>query len=308
MPNTQWSLLGYFKEPRYDQWMEQLFKHEGDCVWTDDEYQFMQQSRDSWPTQCTKAAVTDSSGASLYYDTKPEQDGSMSIGLYQDPWCTQTHNNDKENYSIDDIVYRSCENCGNKSLVEELDTWNKAFDVFKQCQPCKAYDLTGIVAGMNYEREGNGTTRYEYSDNEFKCHADAEYEEVNQCRTFQRNTKMMTATYQDVVLAEQQGTISGALTEYGFRTGKIRREKVFSALGETFTSIVLALSGIYFALSFYFYMNATKKAKKALKVPLTSGYTVKSDASRKKKQQVLVETDEDESIKDLFGVNTDLTG
>ena len=44
-PDTHFDLLGYFKEPSYATWMEQLFKHEGMCVWTDEEYNFMQEGK-----------------------------------------------------------------------------------------------------------------------------------------------------------------------------------------------------------------------------------------------------------------------
>lgn len=37
LSDTHWSLLGFFKHKDYDDWMEQLFKHEGICVWTDEE-------------------------------------------------------------------------------------------------------------------------------------------------------------------------------------------------------------------------------------------------------------------------------
>ena len=36
-----WHLLGYFKEYYYMDWFEQLFKHEGYCVWQNDEADFM---------------------------------------------------------------------------------------------------------------------------------------------------------------------------------------------------------------------------------------------------------------------------
>lgn len=45
LPETNFKLLGVFKEQNFGQWMEQLFKHEGICVWTDEEYEFMQDER-----------------------------------------------------------------------------------------------------------------------------------------------------------------------------------------------------------------------------------------------------------------------
>ena len=90
LPDTHFSLLGFFKEPRYDQWMEQLFKHEGDCVWSDKEYKFMQKYRDGWPLYCTRSTVYEH-GHYLYYDVKPGKWGTMYIGLYTDAQCIKEY-------------------------------------------------------------------------------------------------------------------------------------------------------------------------------------------------------------------------
>ena len=63
--------MGVFKETdgMYD-WTEQLFKHEGMCVWNDDDaYSEMSQWMENWPTSCTQ----------LY---KPDYDGNTSISQY----------------------------------------------------------------------------------------------------------------------------------------------------------------------------------------------------------------------------------
>ena len=52
LEDTEWSLLGLFKHQGYDDWMEQLFKHEGFCVWSEDEYSFMDATRNAWPQGC----------------------------------------------------------------------------------------------------------------------------------------------------------------------------------------------------------------------------------------------------------------
>jgi hypothetical protein len=90
MPDTHFSLLGFFKEPKYFDWMEQLFKYQGDCVWTDEEYQFMQSDRDAWPRGCT-ATMYKENDQLLYYDLKPEEYGGMSIGLYTDSNCIEEY-------------------------------------------------------------------------------------------------------------------------------------------------------------------------------------------------------------------------
>lgn len=180
LSNTHFSLLGFFKEPHYDDWMEQLFKHEGDCVWTDDEYQFMQENREAWPNGCTQtmfmAGTEGGSSTPIYYDVKPMPYGEFGIGLYLDSACINEYAGD---LSVAIVVSKMKEfyNNGNDdggedqhdddnenwvTLAEELDLWNSAFEVFKQCQPCKAYDLTNIVAGRGYKANKNGNR---YSNN-----------------------------------------------------------------------------------------------------------------------------------------------
>lgn len=87
LPNTHFTLLGIFKEPDYDQWMEQLFKHQGDCLWDDDEYNLMQGDRRAWPTGCTSTPFTADDGKTISYDLKPGANGEMGIGMYTDEAC-----------------------------------------------------------------------------------------------------------------------------------------------------------------------------------------------------------------------------
>ena len=65
LPTTHFSLLGYFKEPNYDEWMEQLFKHQGVCLWTDNEYSQMDNYRYLWPCSCSSIGQTDEEGNAL---------------------------------------------------------------------------------------------------------------------------------------------------------------------------------------------------------------------------------------------------
>jgi hypothetical protein len=156
--------------------MEQLFKHEGDCVWTDAEYEFMQGNREAWPTSCTQTMFSDTDDdgnkSTIYYDIKPMPYGEMGIGLYTDTDCIHEYGG---GLGVDKVVqtmgqfynesqaYNSGNNNGDgmSSLAQELQSWNKAFEVYKQCQPCKAYDLTKIVAGSGYRANTNGN-RYDY--------------------------------------------------------------------------------------------------------------------------------------------------
>lgn len=237
LPDTHFTLLGFFKEPNYGEWMEQLFKHEGDCVWTDDEYRFMQQNREAWPNGCTPTIYTDPHNHTIYFDVKPAKYGSMNIGLYIDELCIHDYKgsmtaeqvlqgmycggyldrdrddedgdnggerddgNEEEYYKRYIKAYKQlttrCDMCGGSacyklvkyfnsskvdyfqdylehsndtdwhpedfeskstvwSLKSDLKNWNAAFDVFKQCLPCKAFALTEIVAVMGYEANADG--------------------------------------------------------------------------------------------------------------------------------------------------------
>jgi hypothetical protein len=81
-------------------------------------------------------------------------------------------------------------------LASSLDEWNAAFDVYKQCQPCKTYDLTNMVADSSFAKNYNGM-RYNWTsaamnggdaaddgdDSEvFVCSDAAGYDNVNQVR------------------------------------------------------------------------------------------------------------------------------
>jgi hypothetical protein len=213
LSDTHFSLLGFFKEPNYGEWMEQLFKHEGDCVWTDDEYQFMQNDRETWPEDCTATDFVTSQNEVIYYDLQPAAYGSYGIGLYTDAACTVYYTEGQ--YTTEYVLEQGAadqdddqQNSGSiYQLEKQLATWNSAFDVFKQCQPCKAYALTDIVAGMGYQANADGT-RYgedddgegggrrhrrkleddEDEDEEFQCHDDAGYDSVNQVCSYNRES------------------------------------------------------------------------------------------------------------------------
>jgi hypothetical protein len=225
LQDTNFKLLGYFKEPKYaDEWMEQLFKHLGICVWTDEEYQFMQDEREVWPDQCTSLNGDNNNGYNgLYYDVKPLSGGRMTLGLYTENTCTQeytgkenvldilktyveAYGEDDENDNDDGDPYT-----GNVYELEEyIEKWNDAFDIFKICQPCRAYNL-GWNTDLTYgeDREGGTDDDVDYGGNEgvFTCKDDAGYTNVNQCMKFATHTKMMVANARDMKLAAQQGTI-----------------------------------------------------------------------------------------------------
>ena len=215
--DSNFKLLGLFKEANYHEWMEQLYKHEGVCVWTEDEYEQMQYLRESWPCGCTQTGQTDENGNYIYYDMKPLPEGRMTLGLYTDASCSTEHSGDLDAIEVIENMYASNGNNNDNNnnndrddrgslgdLAEDISSWNDAFDVFKKCQPCKAYDLSNDGSG-NYNQDDH----HEDDDGEaFACHDDAGYNSVNQCMKFRTKTKMLGANFRDVALASEQGTIT----------------------------------------------------------------------------------------------------
>ena len=199
LPETHYSLIGYYKEPNYREWMEQLFKHEGVCAWDfwddADTYEAMQDMREKWPEKCTGVAL--GNGDYVYYDIEPQADARIGIAVYTDTKCTQKN---QEDIDLSEILYGS----DAYDIEENIDIWNDAFDVWKYCQPCKAYDL-GAANNNKDERK-----LQDDSDNQgnWACEDDAGYHDVNQCMKFKTKTKMIPATYKDVMMAAEQGTIT----------------------------------------------------------------------------------------------------
>ena len=218
LPDTNFKLLGLFKEANYHEWMEQLYKHEGVCVWTEDEYEKMQYLRESWPCGCTQTDQTDKNGNSIYYDMMPLPEGRMTLGLYTDASCSVEHSGDLDAIEVIENMYANNNNGNNNNdnnndrddrggisdLAADISSWNDAFDIFKKCQPCKAYDLSNDGSG-NYNQDDD----HEDDDGEaFACHDDAGYNSVNQCMKFRTKTDMFQADFGDVALASAQGTIT----------------------------------------------------------------------------------------------------
>lgn len=270
--NTHFSLLGFFKHKSYDDWMEQLFKHEGFCVWNDEEYAFMSDAREAWPQGCIDSYTTADDGTEIYYDIKPVQGGDIEVGLYKDTQCireyTPTGNNDP--ITVENILGNFFLNNGDGSgdnyydfssdtLEESMSRWNSAFEKFRICQPCVAYDLSNIDGSKYYDDDGGG------GGDMFDCYDDADYTNVNQCMKFMAKTTMNTATFRDMSLGRYQGTLT-ATQMNGYSGSKNWRREAFSnALTYLFLCVALV---IFVYGSVYFY-----KAKKATNYTPTWGWT-----------------------------------
>ena len=187
--------------------MEQLFKHEGMCVWTEEEYAFMKNARDSWPQGCTETGKASEEGDRLYYNIKPVHGGRITVGLYIDSQCVEEYPVETED--LETILGNFLVNGGDshdsgdynydfndESLVESLDRWDSAFDIWRTCHPCVAYDLEN-TNGTKYTDDDDDYYYYYYYYNNrnlggeysaqgelFECYDDAGYTNVNQVSSF----------------------------------------------------------------------------------------------------------------------------
>ncbi len=142
-----WKLLGVFKEASYfgnDAFFEQLFKHEGVCVWNDEDiYDFMSETRESsFSSGCLETGISDGYN-SLYIDLKPSFNGNMTYSLYTDYICAQEY--EGYDYNVESVA-------ANMGLLygDYMQAWNDAMEPFKVCQPCRAYNLQNSYSSRNY--------------------------------------------------------------------------------------------------------------------------------------------------------------
>lgn len=146
-PDTHFKLVGVFKETDgLDDWAEQLFKHEGYCVWDSSIYSFMQRQRQNWPTSCFQATYSDSYGNALYMDLLPQGEGNVTIGMFTDESCTQVSTTTTFlDYVV--IYYKNAygsEDAGMNAALSwnyTFEKWNEYMDSYKICQPCRSYNL-----------------------------------------------------------------------------------------------------------------------------------------------------------------------
>jgi hypothetical protein len=128
--------------------MEQLFKHEGVCVWGEDTYKFASNMRKNLPNQCKNSKQTDEKGNYLYYAVKPAAQGNITIGLYTDNVCSVEYGG--REYDVWTLSGYS---------QYYFEAFNDALDTYKICQPCISYSL---------------------SEDGFNCYDDAGYTNCNQ--------------------------------------------------------------------------------------------------------------------------------
>jgi hypothetical protein len=142
--STNWKLMGVFKEASFfgnNAFFEQLFKHEGVCIWNDENlYEFMSETREgSFSSGCLPTGVSTGQDngygdTQLYIDLKPTYNGNMTYGLYTNYICSTEYEGNM--YNVESIAAKMGLLYG--SYMEQ---WNNAMEVFKVCQPCRAYNL-----------------------------------------------------------------------------------------------------------------------------------------------------------------------
>ena len=155
-----------------DTFFEQLFKHQGVCLWGGDnsDYQFMQTMRDDDMAIFDSGCYKIESG--IYVGPKPVEGGDLELAVYSDTYCMT----ELSSYSVDDYITSST----GKSWTNAFSKWNSMMDAYKICQPCRAYSKYS-----NYQDESNDHRErnlVEYEDgqgdeetNGFNCYDDAGY-------------------------------------------------------------------------------------------------------------------------------------
>ena len=258
-PSTNFELLGVLRETKgmYD-WTEQLFKHEGVCIWNDDGvYETMKTWMEKWPRECQALDVTDNRGNAIYLDIKPLPGGDMTLAIYKDSICSKVSSNmDFAAYTVK--LYKSMGYSSQtgydvaQTYKEAIDTWNERMNVFKVCQPCVAYNLYSGRDGKEHGRflggnQGDGEERQFYN-----CYDDAGYTNVNQCYKFGSKTELEVSDEYDLSTASSQGTILRIKANNGrvYGKGGYKASGMSLSLGKTLFPAVAIVFLAFTALLF----------------------------------------------------------
>ena len=230
--DSSWELIGVYKETvdfGNDMFYEQLFKHQGYCLWDADKedgdddgsgsrdshdysdwdssaYQFMQAMRNELPSGCTQIGdMTYGSESNYYIAIKPLSEGDVTLGVYTDSSCLQ-----ESEYSFEDYQNAYASSLTATGSSDAFDTWNANMDYYKVCQPCRAYNRQemyqsgyGSYRSLTEKNDGQGGNE----KNNFNCYDDAHYQNCNQCYKFETHSDMAKASSSDLKAASDQGTI-----------------------------------------------------------------------------------------------------
>ena len=189
---------------------------------------------------------TDGSATYAKFDLKPTSGGGVGIGLYTDFKCSQEYKGSE--VTVDEVLESYV---GYDVEAEQtMEYVNQALDAFKVCTPCRTYDLNYNPAQNANDDEDNDGDDDDADPNNanFVCVDSAGYEGTNQCMMFAQNSQK--ATFQDVSLASQQGTITRTNASVDVK------ESWWEAWGFFFISLLVFLLGIV-----CFCMNAVKRKR-----------------------------------------------
>lgn len=232
----------------------------------------------------------DEDGNTLYIDMKPLPNADVDIGLYTDDRCSVDYMGKIELETVVDYYEANVKYQNNQyqkdehrhshdkedlrmtNLVKYMDHWNAGMDIYKQCQPCKAYSIDyqnptddsywknkyGSYwyyykknGEWNYDDDDDGENDYSNDDSKgnFLCEDDAGYKNVNQCMKFATHTKMLAATFRDVMTGAQQGTIN----EIYVGDIEVRPGAYFVSMTnwQVKDFVVIFFSGMFFAFCAY---------------------------------------------------------
>jgi len=201
--SRNFKLIGVFKDPKTDTFVESLIDYGGDCVWNDDEYKLMtsmntndnnedndgdddgQDQKDQaavayWPpTKCT-AYENDDDKTVYYYNAVPMAGGNLGVGLFQDDTCEVPVDlkKDRQAVSAEEILGRARgvtveekerrnDKKHRKAIAEaatdQMKAWNSAMDAFKVCQPCVSYDARLLFD----DAEGTASAAHDQTGNRY---------------------------------------------------------------------------------------------------------------------------------------------
>jgi len=153
-----------------DTFFEQLFKHQGVCLWGGDNsnYQFMQTMREDDLANYGSCYYVESG---IYIGFKPAEGGDLELAVYSDTYCMT----ELSSYSVDDYISSST----GKSWSNAFSKWNSMMDAYKICQPCRAYSKYSNTQDDWKDRKRflveNEDGQGDEEMNGFNCYDDAGY-------------------------------------------------------------------------------------------------------------------------------------
>lgn len=182
-------------------WMEQLFKHEGVCVWGWNIYYNMKNIyKMVKPNMCVFVSY-DVDNNPYYIGWQPMVGGNLGLMLYSDERCSeyytgsvtvdnvcssyleQNYNNNNNKRDLKDEKKGGSHPC---AMYNYLEYFNYQLDEWKLCQPCTSYD----------------------PKNKWDCYDDAGYTNCLQCMKFRNKAGSVAAGIDLVKLASRQNGIA----------------------------------------------------------------------------------------------------